>query len=155
MAEIIMPKMGDAMTEGKVVRWYKKAGDAVKKGEPVLEIETDKVNLDLEAENDGTLSEVSANEGEMLPVGGRLALVLGAGESAPASEPPLRATGKKDSNKRTAGEYGEGMEMKGPRVDRAAAHPTVSAVPAPGGRRRSSPLGRKMAAEMGVSLDQV
>ena len=49
MAEIIMPKMGDAMTEGKVVRWYKKAGDTVKKGEPVLEIETDKVNLDLEA----------------------------------------------------------------------------------------------------------
>jgi len=37
MAEIIMPKMGDAMTEGKVVRWYKKSGDAVKKGEPVLE----------------------------------------------------------------------------------------------------------------------
>ena len=40
MPEVIMPKAGDAMTEGKVVRWYKKAGDAVKKGEPVLEIET-------------------------------------------------------------------------------------------------------------------
>src|SRR5436190_15580675 len=136
MGEIIMPKMGDAMTEGKVVRWYKKAGDAVKKGEPVLEIETDKVNLDLEAENDGTLSEVSANEGETVPVGGRLALVLAAGESAP--EPSRRATDKKDSIKHTTGEYGEAMEMKGPRVDRAAASPTVIAIPAPGGGRRGS-----------------
>src|SRR6185369_17877519 len=121
MAEIIMPKMGDAMTEGKVVRWYKKAGDAVKKGEPVLEIETDKVNLDLEAENDGTLSDLSAQEGQMVPVGGRLALVLGAGEAAP--EPSRRATDKKDSIKHTTGEYGEAVEMKGPRVDRVAAQP--------------------------------
>jgi len=161
MAEIIMPKMGDAMTEGKVVRWYKKAGDAVKKGEPILEIETDKVNLDLEAENDGTLSDLSAKEGEMVPVGGRLALVLAAGESAPAAapEPARRATDKKDSIKHTTGEYGEAMEMKGPRIDRAAAEPsaapTAIATPAPGGRRRSSPLARKIAAEMGVSLDQI
>ncbi|HJW93876.1 MAG TPA: dihydrolipoamide acetyltransferase family protein [Thermoanaerobaculia bacterium] len=158
MAEIIMPKMGDAMTEGKVVRWYKKAGDAVKKGEPVLEIETDKVNLDLEAENDGTLSEVSAKEGEMVPVGGRLALVLGSGESAPApAEPSRRATDKKDSFKHTTGEYGEAVEMKGPRVDRAAAQPAAAPVApaAQGGRRRTSPLARKMAAELGVNLDQV
>src|SRR3954471_621338 len=82
MAEIIMPKMGDAMTEGKVVRWYKRAGDAVKKGEPVLEIETDKVNLDLEAEQDGTIGDVSAGEGQVVQVGGVLATILGAGEKA-------------------------------------------------------------------------
>ena len=80
--EIIMPKMGDAMTEGKVIRWYKKAGEAVKKGDPLLEIETDKVNLDLEAEQDGTLGDVSVQEGQMVPVGGRLAMILGAGEKA-------------------------------------------------------------------------
>src|SRR5436853_3640946 len=99
MAEIIMPKMGDAMTEGKVVRWYKKAGDAVKKGEPVLEIETDKVNLDLEAEQDGTIGEIAASEGEMVPVGGVLATILGAGEKAPEKSAELarRATDKKDS----------------------------------------------------------
>src|SRR5947209_14264591 len=117
MAEIIMPKMGDAMTEGKVVRWYKKAGDAVKRGEPVLEIETDKVNLDLEAEQDGTVGEVTAQEGQMVPVGGRLATILAAGEKAeapkatpketakeapketpnePPKEPQRRATDKKD-----------------------------------------------------------
>src|ERR1043165_9297000 len=82
-----MPKMGDAMTEGQVVRWYKKVGDAVKKGEPVLEIETDKVNLDLEAEQDGTVGDLTAQEGQMVPVGGRLATILGAGEKAPAPAP--------------------------------------------------------------------
>src|SRR5207245_103428 len=104
MAEIIMPKMGDAMTEGKVVRWYKKQGEAVKKGEPVLEIETDKVNLDLEAEQDGTIAEVVAQEGQMVPVGGRLAMIAAPGEKvaasapAPAPEPQQRrVTDKKDS----------------------------------------------------------
>ena len=87
MGEIIMPKVGDAMTEGKVVRWYKKAGDAVKTGEPVVEIETDKVNLDLEAEEDGILDDVSAEEGVTVEVGHRLAYVRGEGEeTAPASE---------------------------------------------------------------------
>jgi pyruvate dehydrogenase E2 component (dihydrolipoamide acetyltransferase) len=172
MSEIIMPKMGDAMTEGKVVRWYKKAGDAVKKGEPVLEIETDKVNLDLEAEASGTLGRISVNEGEMAPVGGVLALILAEGETEkPAEEKPVeekaapaenarRATDKKDSFKHSTGEYGEAMEMKGPRVDRASAAtsagtPATAAPQSEGGRRRSSPLARKMARELGVSLDEV
>jgi pyruvate dehydrogenase E2 component (dihydrolipoamide acetyltransferase) len=80
MAEIIMPKAGDAMTEGKVVKWYKQPGDAVKKGEPVAEIETDKVNLDLEAEADGTLGAHAASEGDMVPVGNVLARILAEGE---------------------------------------------------------------------------
>jgi pyruvate dehydrogenase E2 component (dihydrolipoamide acetyltransferase) len=155
MAEIIMPKMGDAMTEGKVVRWYKKAGEPVKKGEPVLEIETDKVNLDLEAEAEGTLGEHAANEGDMVPVGGVLAKILGEGETEAKKEeaPQRRTTDKKDSYKHTTGEYHEAIEQKGPRRDR-----TQNVVPMPsteGGRQRSSPLARKMARELGVSLDEV
>jgi pyruvate dehydrogenase E2 component (dihydrolipoamide acetyltransferase) len=180
MAEIIMPKMGDAMTEGKVVRWYKKAGDAVKKGEPVLEIETDKVNLDLEAEQDGTLSEIAAEAGKMVDVGGVLASILGAGETAAPSVAPAaspanaekktepavksaappapsrRAIDVKDSIKHSTGEYGEAMDMKAPRIDRTA--PSVNGSPAAksdGGRQRSSPLARRIAREMGVSLEQV
>ena len=163
-----MPKMGDAMTEGKVVRWYKKAGEPVKKGEPVLEIETDKVNLDLEAEADGTLGNLEAQEGQVVPVGGVLAKIVGAGEkaeAAPKSEAPRprgtedaqqqrRTTDKKDSFKHSTGEYGEAMEMKAPRTDR-----TQNVVQMPQGesgeRRRSSPLARKMAREMGVSLEAV
>jgi pyruvate dehydrogenase E2 component (dihydrolipoamide acetyltransferase) len=185
MAEIIMPKMGDAMTEGKVVRWYKKAGDAVKKGEAVLEIETDKVNLDLEAEADGTLGELAAKDGQVVPVGGLLANILGAGEteapkaasatksdtpepkSAPAAQPEAepeqrRATDRKDSIKHSTGEYGEAVEMKGPRIDRTAApSPGTAMAERPqastedGGRRKSSPLARKMARELGVPLDGV
>jgi len=163
MAEIIMPKMGDAMTEGKVVRWYKKAGDAVKKGEPLLEIETDKVNLDLEAEQDGTIGQVEAQEGQVVPVGGRLAVIAAPGESGapptPAAPKPAevsaapqqrRVTDKKDSIKHTTGEYAEAIEMKGPRIDRSTPLRVVD-----GGKRRSSPLARKMAHEMGVSLDAI
>ncbi|MBV9497437.1 MAG: 2-oxo acid dehydrogenase subunit E2 [Acidobacteria bacterium] len=184
MAEVIMPKMGDAMSEGKVVRWYKKAGDAVKKGEPLLEIETDKVNLDLEAENDGTLSDLQADEGAVVPVGGVLAYVLGEGEKAgapaapkkaekkapekPAEKPAAtteekpaenrRATDRKDSVKHTTGEYGEAIEMKGPRVDKTApaAQPApAAAASGEGERRKSSPLARKMARELGVRLEAV
>src|SRR3954447_15740847 len=154
MAEIIMPKMGDAMTEGKVVRWYKKAGDAVKKGEPVLEIETDKVNLDLEAEQDGTLGNVTAEAGQMVEVGGVLATVLGEGEKAEPA-PARRAIDKKDSIKKSTGEYAEAIDMKAPRIDRTAAAPAAASPQDEGGRKRSSPLARKMAREMGVSLEQV
>jgi pyruvate dehydrogenase E2 component (dihydrolipoamide acetyltransferase) len=175
MAEIIMPKLGDAMTEGKVIRWYKQAGDAVKKGEALAEIETDKVNLDLEAEADGTLGAHSASEGQMVPVGGILARILAEGEKdepvpapAPAlekepakesaTEPHRRATDKKDSVKHTTGEYHEAIEQKGPRRDRTV--PTAEAASSvrtesTEGRQRSSPLARRMAREMGVSLEQV
>lgn len=159
--EIIMPKMGDAMTEGKVVRWYKKSGEAVKKGEPVLEIETDKVNLDLEAEQDGVVGEVVAQEGQVVPVGGRLATITAPGEAAqpqPQAQPQRRGLDKKDSVKHSTGEYAEAIEMKGPpRKDRSAApQGNILAMPVlQSGRRRSSPLARKMAREMGVSLDAI
>lgn len=175
MAEIIMPKMGDAMSEGKVVRWYKKAGDAVKKGEPVLEIETDKVNLDLEAEADGTLGDLVAKEGEVVQVGGLLAEVLAPGEkSAPRATPQeeggaraippasvkkddRRATDRKDGVRHSTGEYGETFEMKGPRTDRTQrAKDNAAATPKPGSdRRRSSPLARNLARELGVDLQSV
>ncbi|HEU4889805.1 MAG TPA: biotin/lipoyl-containing protein, partial [Thermoanaerobaculia bacterium] len=181
MGELIMPKAGDAMTEGKVVKWYKQPGDAVKKGEPVAEIETDKVNLDLEAEDDGTLGAHAAKEGDMVPVGGVLARILAEGEKdeAPADEkkadepaekkaepteeePQRRSTDKKESVKHTTGEYHEAIEQRGPRRDRstpetqeAAPEPSKEPSKEPGERPRSSPLARRMAREMGVSLEGV
>jgi pyruvate dehydrogenase E2 component (dihydrolipoamide acetyltransferase) len=173
MADVIMPKMGDAMTEGKVIRWYKNAGDAVKKGEPLLEIETDKVNLDLEAEQDGTLGDVAAAAGQMVEVGGVLATILAEGEKAapkraaaePATKEPekaaqdalsRRAIDKKDSIKKSTGDYAEAIDMKAPRIDRTAPDANVAAIPqSDGGRRRSSPLARKMARDMGVSIEEV
>ncbi len=156
-----MPKAGDAMTEGKVVRWYKQPGDAVKRGEPVAEIETDKVNLDLEAESDGVLGAHQAREGDMVPVGGVLVNVLAEGEKDAKKEeaPQRRSTDKKDSVKHTTGEYHEAIEQKGPRRDKASPDTPAAPAPAPaeaaGDRKRSSPLARRMAREMGVSLDDV
>jgi pyruvate dehydrogenase E2 component (dihydrolipoamide acetyltransferase) len=181
MAEIIMPKAGDAMTEGKVVKWYKQPGDAVKKGEPVAEIETDKVNLDLEAEADGTLGAHAASEGDMVPVGNVLARILAEGEKEDAPKPAepqqkktdepepekaeaskeegepqqRRATDRKESVKHTTGEYQEAIEQRGPRRDRSAPESTSSATRGESDRQRSSPLARRMARDLGVDLEGV
>src|ERR1043166_4316644 len=155
MPEIIMPKVGDAMTEGKVVRWYKQAGDKVTKGEPVLEIETDKVNLDLEAEAEGTLGDLRAKEGQMVPVGETLAQILAPGEKPSENR---RATDKKDSIKHTTGEYHEAIEQKGPRRDKSQAVPPQNVIAIPvqsGARRRSSPLARRVARDLGVPLESL
>src|SRR4028118_123048 len=104
MPELIMPKAGDAMTEGKVVRWYKQPGDAVKRGEPIAEIETDKVNLDLEAEADGTLGAHAANEGDMVPVGGVRARILAEGEKEEAAAAPKEDAGTQKPRQQEAAE---------------------------------------------------
>ena len=179
MSEIIMPKMGDAMSEGKVVRWYKKAGDAVKKGEPVLEIETDKVNLDLEAEEDGPLGEILVQEGSMVDVGTVLAVI---GGSAPAKDAKKQSAAEKKEKTEPAEaapeeeqeaapeEKGEPKKKaepaeKPPKDDEAkkpapASEKKVdkSETPAPAGdgkHVRSSPLARKIAGELGVDIASV
>ena len=63
MKDVIMPKFGFTMEEGTVVRWLKKAGDAVIQGEPLVEVTTDKINMEVEAPATGTLADVRAAEG--------------------------------------------------------------------------------------------
>jgi pyruvate dehydrogenase E2 component (dihydrolipoamide acetyltransferase) len=87
-AEVIMPALGMAQESGTVVRWLKSEGDAVAKGEPLVEIETDKVTVELESPADGTLAGVRAGEGAEVPVGEAIAVVLAAGESLPAAAAP-------------------------------------------------------------------
>jgi pyruvate dehydrogenase E2 component (dihydrolipoamide acetyltransferase) len=150
MAEIIMPKVGDAMTEGKVVRWYKKAGDAVKKGEPLLEIETDKVNLDLEAEQDGTLADVSAQAGQVVAVGAPLAAIVTAGAAATGAggaATPAKPAGAEPPPRPIA----EARPVPAPQVRENV----LSMPPSGTGRARSSPLARRMARDLGVSLEAV
>jgi pyruvate dehydrogenase E2 component (dihydrolipoamide acetyltransferase) len=80
-ADIYMPQLGLTMTEGKVVRWLKAAGDPVRKGEPLLEIETDKVSVEVESPADGGLGPILVEAGASAPIGGMLSHVLGARES--------------------------------------------------------------------------
>ena len=82
--DVIMPALGMAQETGKILRWLKAEGDSVRKGEPVMEVETDKVTVDVEAPADGTLASVRAAEGSEVPVGEVVALVVGAGETARA-----------------------------------------------------------------------
>ena len=135
-AEVIMPALGMAQETGKVLRWLKAEGDAVVKGEPLLEIETDKVTVELEAPAAGTLAAVSAAEGDEVPVGRAIAYVLAAGEAAPAPSAPARAE--------------------------AAAPAPIAAVPVPAAtearparRPLASPKARRLAAKRGVDLGAV
>ncbi|HVH32143.1 MAG TPA: dihydrolipoamide acetyltransferase family protein [bacterium] len=97
MAEVIMPKMGDAMTEGKVLKWRKRPGDPVAKGEALAEIETDKVNVDIEAEEAGVLLTILVPEGQTVAVGTNIAVIGAPGQkvtpaAAPGPSPAAKAT---------------------------------------------------------------
>ncbi len=84
-----LPKLADTLVEGTVSRWLKKPGEVVRKGEPLVEIETDKVNSEIESPFDGVLSEILVPEGETVPVGQVLARIAqpgGAGSPATESE---------------------------------------------------------------------
>ena len=86
MADITMPKMGFDMTEGTIVRWLKKVGDFVNKGEAVAEIETDKVTIEIESFVSGTLSEIVSPAGSRTAVGGVIARTSD-GAGAPVAAP--------------------------------------------------------------------
>jgi pyruvate dehydrogenase E2 component (dihydrolipoamide acetyltransferase) len=131
--DVIMPALGMAQETGKVLRWFKDAGEAVVKGEPLLEVETDKVTVEIEAPGDGTLSGIGALAGAEVPVGTVIAVVLAAGETAEAQ--PIA-----DIEPRAVRE-----------VEALAAAP---AGPAPAKSRRplASPKARRLAEARGVDV---
>ena len=94
---VIMPALEMAQETGKVLKWLKSPGDAVRKGEPLVEIETDKVTVEIEAPASGVLREVTAQPGDVVPVGNTIALILARGEAgaagttAPAAAAPTAA----------------------------------------------------------------
>lgn len=88
---VILPKFDMMMEEGTIVRWLRAEGDAVREGEPVVEVMTDKVNMEVEAPASGLLAAIRAQEGERVPVTGIIAYVVQPGESVPtgpATQPP-------------------------------------------------------------------
>jgi len=95
-SEIVMPQLSDTMEEGRIIKWLKKVGDPVKEGEPLLEVETDKADIEVEAFETGILIEITVDEGETVNVGEKIGM-MGAGdeaaaapEPAPAEEPPAK-----------------------------------------------------------------
>ena len=81
-SDVVMPRLSDSMEEGTVLKWLVEVGGEVKRGEPLVEIETDKANMVYDADSDGVLLEVIAAEGETLEVGSVIAVVGEPGERA-------------------------------------------------------------------------
>src|SRR5579872_4484410 len=91
--EIVVPQLGESIVEATVLRWLKREGDAVAEGEPVVELETDKVNVDVPADRAGVLTEIRKQEGDTVGVGEALATmseaVASQGEATPLASPTL------------------------------------------------------------------
>jgi pyruvate dehydrogenase E2 component (dihydrolipoyllysine-residue acetyltransferase) len=139
-ADVIMPALGMAQETGKILRWLKADGASVAKGEPLLEVETDKVTVEIESPADGTLAGVSATEGADVPVGTVIALVLADGEGLVAA--PDSAT--------VAAE----PEVAVTHTPSAALLPTP-AVPLAARRALASPKARRLAQASGIDLHTI
>ncbi|MFT4041401.1 MAG: lipoyl domain-containing protein, partial [Thermomicrobiales bacterium] len=87
MPAVIMPKMGDAMEEGTLIRWLKQVGDEIAVGDELAEIETDKVSLPLVSEIAGALTKLHVEEGAVVPIGAAIALIGEEAAEAAAPEP--------------------------------------------------------------------
>ena len=80
--DILMPQLGETVAEGKITKWFKAAGDAVKPGDNLFEIETDKTSMEVPATSAGVLAEIRVGEGEVVPVGAVVAVISGDGVGA-------------------------------------------------------------------------
>ncbi|MDQ6883722.1 MAG: E3 binding domain-containing protein, partial [Candidatus Dormibacteraeota bacterium] len=88
MASVQMPRLSDSMETGKILRWLKKEGEEVKKGEPLVEIESDKANIEVEAYASGKLSKILVQEGDSAPIGAVIAEIGGASQAQQAAASP-------------------------------------------------------------------
>ncbi len=150
MAEVIMPKMGDAMTEGKILRWMKQPGDTVAKGEAIAEIETDKVNVEIESEWDGTVAQLLVGAGEAAAIGAPIALIARPGETLD------RRTGPAARAATPHAPAAAGPRRLSPGGAEPAAAPAPLSLAATGSSSvRASPLAKRLADQHGIALSAI
>jgi pyruvate dehydrogenase E2 component (dihydrolipoamide acetyltransferase) len=137
---VVMPALEMAQETGKVISWRKREGEQVVKGEPLLEVETDKAVVEVESPGDGILSAVSAREGAVIPVGQTIAWLLAPGEAPPLATAPAQ-TGRRTD---TAG-AGSGAASSG----------VSDPPPSPPPEMRISPKARRLAREHGVDVTRL
>ncbi|MEY4244039.1 MAG: hypothetical protein RLZZ245_1624 [Verrucomicrobiota bacterium] len=139
---IEMPKLSDTMTEGTLIKWHKQVGDSVEIGDILAEVETDKATMEMEAFDDGVITEILIQEGEKAPIGSILAVLDGdSGAAAPA---PAAAAETKPAEVASAAP-----------TQAAPLSTPITPITATGERLKVSPLARKIAAESGVDLSTV
>ncbi len=180
-ARVLMPKGSDTMTEGKVLKWLKREGDSVANGDALVEIETDKVNMEVEAMAEGVLRKILIQEGSVVPVGETLAVIAKAGEDisaltavspaaaktaapsdgeqkAPAVKPTLSPPASLSVNSAEGTPAPTDGKERAPTAP-AAARQFESLPPAPrvagGGRVLASPLARRMARDAGLDISRL
>jgi pyruvate dehydrogenase E2 component (dihydrolipoamide acetyltransferase) len=167
--DVIMPALGVAQEKGTLLNWLKAEGQSVTKGEPLMEVETDKATVEIEAPASGILTNVTASVGDEVPVGNRIAVILAPGEVAtpaavqdPHPRPLPKGEGISQSRPLSQRkETGEGLPLpqgEGAREGRhATSTPTLPAEPAAstapdGGRLLASPAAKRIAREKGIDL---
>ncbi|GKV68715.1 dihydrolipoyllysine-residue succinyltransferase component of 2-oxoglutarate dehydrogenase complex [Sporosarcina sp. NCCP-2716] len=140
MAEIRVPELAESITEGTIAKWLKQPGDTVDKGEFIVELETDKVNVEVISEEAGTVQQLMAEEGDTVEVGQVIA-VVGAGSGAPAQQPSASAE--------------PAPQQPAQASEPAAAEPATAEEASSGDRTIASPAARKLAREKGINLADV
>ncbi len=158
--EVKLPRLGQGMEAGTIVKWLKSEGEPVKKGEPLYELDTDKVTQEVEAEADGVLLKIAVQEGEV-PVGRTIAVIGKEGEEVSlGEEKPPTGDGARQSAEKPA--EAPKLEPERERVREASAtgepQPETAEEPGlsrPDGRVKASPLARRVARERGIDLAQL
>jgi pyruvate dehydrogenase E2 component (dihydrolipoamide acetyltransferase) len=155
--EVIMPKMGDAMEEGTLLKWLKSEGEEVSEGDPIAEIETDKVTMELEAEDAGTLAQLIADEGQDVPVGDAIAFIQGEGEEVPErSEGGAEAQEEAEEGGEEDGGGAQATATEAPGEEEAEEE--AGGQEADGradGHFRASPIVRRLAEENDLDLSKI
>jgi pyruvate dehydrogenase E2 component (dihydrolipoyllysine-residue acetyltransferase) len=155
-SEIKLPRLGQGMESGTIVKWLKSEGERVEKGEPLYELDTDKVTQEVEADASGVLLQIAVQEGEV-PVGRTIAVIGEEGEEVPAStngaeEPPPGAAESRvqtvEAPSQAPAREAEREEVRGAPAEPPAPVP----VQRDGGRVKASPLARRIARERGIDL---
>jgi len=153
-AEVKLPRLGQGMESGTIVKWLKAEGDAVTKGEPLYELDTDKVTQEVEAEAAGVLLKIAVAEGEV-PVGTTIAFIGETGEAVP----DVSGNGKVERAAEPAKEEPKTEIPAEPEPASAEPEPTpepVAAEPRRDGERvKASPLARRIARERGIDLASI
>ena len=136
---VVMPALEMAQETGKLIAWRKKEGDRVTKGEPLLEIETDKAVVEVEAPADGILAGIKAAAGADVPVGQTIAWIVAPGEAPPVESAVDRARPRGPDRTRKPNHPSRGSDCQRPRT-------------APASSAKISPKARRLAKELGVDL---
>lgn len=141
---IEMPSLSDTMTEGTLLKWLIKPGDTVKAGDVVAEIQTDKATMEQNAFEGGKVHKLYASEGDKVPIGAPMAILLADGEEPPADDSAPTAV--------KAAAPSASAASAAPAARRAGSTRPATSARARGGRVKASPLARKIAEERGVNL---